>query len=229
MRIELSYQKLLLRSPLFQGVTLSELEAMLDCLGAQIRYYEKGQYVWHAGSKDTDLGIVLGGNVHVAREDYWGNRSIVAKVGPGDMFGESFSWARTHFLPVNVIAISSSKILFLDYKRMVTTCTHACPYHTRLIGNMLNILAEKNIQLNQKMEFLSRRTIRDKVLAYLSSQAQAMEGDSFYIPFDRQELADFLAVDRSALSKELSRMAREGVLEYRKNWFHIKARPSGLE
>ncbi|MFA7661250.1 MAG: Crp/Fnr family transcriptional regulator [Anaerovoracaceae bacterium] len=229
MRIEPQYQKLLLRSPLFQGVTLSELESMLDCLGSRIRYYEKSQYVWHAGSKDTDLGIVLEGIVHVAREDYWGNRSIVAKVGPGDMFGESFSWARTQYLPVNVMALSTSKILFLDYKRMVTSCTNTCQFHTRLIGNMLNILAEKNIQLNQKMEFLSRRTIRDKVLAYLSSQAQAMEGDSFYIPFDRQELADFLAVDRSALSKELSRMAREGVLEYRKNWFHIKARPSGLE
>jgi CRP-like cAMP-binding protein len=222
MRVEPRYQKLLLQSPLFQGVNLTELESMLDCLGAKIRYYEKRQYVWQAGSKDTDLGILLEGNVHITREDYWGNRSIVSRAGPGEMFGESFSWARTHFLPVNVIALDASKILFLDYKRMVTSCTNACPFHTRLIGNMLNILAEKNIQLNQKMEVLSRRTIRDKVIAYLSSQALAMEGDAFHIPFDRQELADFLAVDRSALSKELSRMAEEGLIEYRKNWFHIK-------
>ena len=221
MNIEKNYIESLGKNPLFKDVSGDEIMTMLDCLGAIKKTYGKNEYVLHSETQDEKMGIVLDGSVHVVKEDYWGNRTILSKAGPGELFGESFPWSDSEPLPVSVIARVPSKILFINYNRLTTTCTRACPYHTKLVANMLHILVERNIQLTQKIDLLVQRSTRDKLLSYLSAQAMLLNGNSFYIPFNRQELADYLAVERSAMSKELSRMKEEGLLDYRKNWFRL--------
>ena len=221
MIIESNSMERLKKNPLFKEVSANEIMTMLDCLGAVKKSYEKNQYVLQSETQEDKMGIVLEGSVHIVKEDYWGNRTILSKAGAGELFGESFPWSDAQPLPVSVIATEPTEILFIKYNRLTTTCTRACPYHTRLIANMLNILVERNIQLTQKIDLLIQRSTRDKLLSYLSAQAMLLNGNSFYIPFDRQELADYLAVERSAMSKELSRMKEEGLLDYKKNWFRL--------
>ncbi len=221
MNIESIYIKNLAKNPLFKEVSNEEIMTMLNCLGAIKKSYKKNQYVLHSEVQDEKMGIVLEGSVHVVKEDYWGNRTILSKAGPGELFGESFPWSDTQPLPVSVVATEPSEIIFINYNRLTTTCTNACPYHTKLINNMLHILVERNIQLSQKIDLLVQRSTREKLLSYLSAQAMLLNGNSFYIPFNRQELADYLAVERSAMSKELSRMKEEGLLDYKKNWFRL--------
>lgn len=221
MNIETNYIKSLKKNPLFNEVSEDEIIIMLDCLGAVKKSYGKNEYVLRSETQDEKMGIVLEGSVHIVKEDYWGNRTILSKAGPGELFGESFPWSESQPLPVSVIATEPSEIIFISYNRMTTTCTRACPYHTRLVGNMLHILVERNVQLTQKIDLLVQRTTREKLLSYLSAQAMLLNGNSFYIPFNRQELADYLAVERSAMSKELSRMKEEGLLDYKKNWFRL--------
>ena len=221
MNIESNYIKRLGSNPLFKDVSEDEIMIMLDCLGAVRKNYEKNQYVLDNETQEEKMGIVLEGSVHIVKEDYWGNRTILSKAGQGELFGESFPWSDSQPLPISVIATAPTKIIFINYNRMTTTCTRACPYHTRLVGNMLHILVERNIQLTQKIDLLVQRSTREKLLSYLSAQAMLLNGNSFYIPFDRQELADYLAVERSAMSKELSRMKEEGLLDYKKNWFRL--------
>ena len=221
MNIETNSIKSLKKNPLFNEVSEDEIIIMLDCLGAIKKSYGKNEYVLRSEIQDEKMGIVLEGSVHIVKEDYWGNRTILSKAGPGELFGESFPWSESQPLPISVIATEPSKIIFISYNRMTTTCTRACPYHTRLVGNMLHILVERNVQLTQKIDLLVQRTTREKLLSYLSAQAMLLNGNSFYIPFNRQELADYLAVERSAMSKELSRMKEEGLLDYKKNWFRL--------
>lgn len=221
MNIETNSIKSLKKNPLFNEVSEDEIIIMLDCLGAVKKSYGKNEYVLRSETQDEKMGIVLEGSVHIVKEDYWGNRTILSKAGPGELFGESFPWSESQPLPVSVIATEPSEIIFISYNRMTTTCTRACPYHTRLVGNMLHILVERNVQLTQKIDLLVQRTTREKLLSYLSAQAMLLNGNSFYIPFNRQELADYLAVERSAMSKELSRMKEEGLLDYKKNWFRL--------
>lgn len=224
MNLDIKHINNLGKNPLFKDVTRDETLIMLDCLGAVKKAYEKNQYVLHSESQKEKMGIVLEGSVHLVKEDYWGNRTILSKSGPGELFGESFPWSASQPLPISVIATEATQIIFISYKRLTTTCTRACPYHTRLINNMMEILVERNIQLTEKIDLLVQRSTRDKILSYLSAQALLLNGNSFFIPFDRQELADYLAVERSAMSKELSRMKEEGILDYKKNWFRLHQR-----
>ncbi len=211
---------------MFAGIAAGEMERLLPCLGARERSYEKGEMIFQAEAPSTYVGIVLSGAVDVVQEDFWGNRGILARLTPGDLFGEAFSCAQVEKLPVGVTAAEDVAILLVDYRRIATTCTSACGFHARLIHNMLRILAEKNIALTQKIEHVTRRTTREKLLSYLSAQARRARSSAFTIPFDRQALAEYLAVDRSAMSAELGRMRREGLLSVEKNRFtlHEKAR-----
>ncbi len=207
---------------LFREIDEAEITAMLECLGATIKAYGKGTYIWTAESKALQVGIVLSGSVNIIKEDYWGNRTILAKAEKGEMFGEAFSCANVERLPIGVVAAENTEIMLIDCKRIITTCSSACLFHTMLIRNMMKILAEKNIMMTQKMDHMARRTTREKLLSYLSSQAIKARSNSFNIPFDRQELADYLSVDRSAMSNELSKMRDEGILSYKKNYFVLE-------
>jgi CRP-like cAMP-binding protein len=215
------YYELLATMPLFAGVLVGEIGSLLNCLGARIKVYEKNQIIFHVGQPVSSVGIILEGNVYVQKEDFMGNRSILADLGRGDLFAEAFCCAREEQIPVSVLSSDKSTILLMDYGRIISTCPSACTFHAKLIENMLYILARKNIMLNQKIECLSKRTTREKLLAFLFAQAQKAKSQIFNISFNRQELADYLCVDRSAMSNELSKLKSEGIVTFHKSTFKL--------
>lgn len=210
--------------PLFRGIPPDELSELLNCLQAKESAYPKQAVILLEGQPVTRLGIVLSGTVQIVQEDFLGNRNIVAEFTKGSLFAESYACVPTDSLPVTVLSVTESEVLWLDYRRVVSTCSSACRFHTRLIENMLTILARKNILLNRKIEHLSKRTTREKILSYLAEQSARQGKAEFDIPFNRQELADYLCVDRSAMSNELSRLQKEGILRFQRNHFAL-ARP----
>lgn len=216
-----NFFEILKQMPLFASIEDGELEKMLSCLDAKQQKYPKGSSIFIAGDPARHVGAVLQGAAQVVRDDVFGNRTILTKLGVGDLFGEVFACAGVQTLPVSVDAASNCTILLLDYRKIITTCPAACVFHSRLIENMMRILAQKNLMLNQKIEATSARTTREKLLSYLQGQAAQAQSAQFEIPFNRQELADYLSVDRSALSRELGLMRDEGILRYRKNAFEL--------
>ena len=198
--------------PLFQGIGDKELDTLLSCLSGRERKYDKYGIIFRAGDTPKYLGVVLNGNVRVIREDLLGNRTILGEFGQGDLFGETFALARADSLPVTVTATQPSQVLLIEGCRITGSCPHCCGFHTRLIENMMAILAGKNMMLSEKMEVMAKRTTREKLLGYLSGQSQRAGSLAFTIPFNRQELADYLCVDRSAMSSELGRLQKEGIL-----------------
>lgn len=207
--------------PLFAGMEEAELTALLDCLGARTCRADRGQMLFREGDPARYVGIVLSGAVQIQQEDYDGGRIILARVGPGELFGESFACAGTESLPVSAAAAAESRVLLLDCRRMLAPCGRACPCHSRLVQNLTQIMARKNLAFQRKLQILSHRTTREKLLAYLSDQARQQGSRRFEIPFDRQELADYLGVDRSGLSAEIGRLRAEGVLESRRHQFEL--------
>lgn len=205
--------------PLFRGLTDVQIRQALKSFRAYTRRYEKGAYLVSCGQA-PQFGLVLTGEVHIIKEDFWGHRSLLAQLGPGSLFGESFSLSATPSLPVSVLAGSAAEAMFfradLFFQPAVIS---ACPLP--LVTNLLRILAEKNQLLAQKIEHISKRSLRAKLLSYLSAQAQLAQSASFSIPLNRQQLADYLCADRSALSAELGKMRREGLLLFRKNQFTL--------
>ncbi len=215
------YFSILRKNPLFSDIAEDELEKMLGCLSASIKDYSKNEIIFMAGDKIDKVGIVLCGNVQIIKEDILGNRSIIAHVDVGQIFGEAFVCAGAEKLLISVMAGANCTLMFIDYKKAIYTCDNSCVFHHRLLENMLGILARKNILLNNKIEHMSKRTIREKALSYLLAQAQQQERKDFKIPFNRQELADYLCVDRSALSNELGKLRDEGIIEFNRNEFKI--------
>lgn len=176
---------------LFDGIAPEDIDSMLSCLKAKIIRYKKGSAVFLEGDPAGNVGIVLSGKVHIVREDYYGNRNIVAIVSTGEMFGEVFACAGTDLMPVSVFAEEISEIMFIDLRSITTTCGQGCEFHGVIIRNLLRIVSEKNLILNRKIDFLSKRSTREKLLSYLSAQAKRTRSAEFSIPFNRQELADF--------------------------------------
>ena len=207
--------------PLFEGVSRQDMAAMLQCMQARVVDVPKGGAVFRVDEPAEYVGILLSGGVVVLRDDFDGNRAIQAAMRPGDLFGETFACAGVSRLPVSVEADRPSRVLLIRLKRIIETCPSACGFHNRVLLNLLTVLAAKNLMLNGKLEITSRRTTRDKLLAYLSAQARAAGSDAFVIPFDRQGLADYLGVDRSALSAEIGKLRREGVLESDRSAFRL--------
>lgn len=207
---------------LFDGIKEDDRSEMLKCLNAKKKQYKKGSTVLGRGRRTSEMGMVLEGSVHMVKDDFWGNRSILGQASPGQMFGEVYACLPWQGLEVDVIAAEDTEVLFLDVGRILTVCSSACSFHTRLIRNLLTILAEKNLMLTHKMEHMAQKSTRDKVLSYLSMEAEKQGGPEFAIPFNRQQLADYLSVDRSAMSRELSRMKAEGLLDYHRNRFRLK-------
>ena len=219
------YLHILKACSLFRGVEEQELPGLLGCLGAVAQSYGRGQAVLLEGDPADRLGIVLRGSLQVVREDYYGSRSLLAVVHPGELFAEAFACAGAEHIPVSVIAAEESRVLLIDRRRVLTPCANACSFHSRLIGNLLEVVARKNLLLNGKIECMSPKTTREKLMTFLLRQAKQHNSSSFAIPFDRQQLADYLGVERSAMSAELGRMRRDGLLEFRKNQFRLLGHP----
>ena len=207
---------------LFSDIEIQDIKSLLSCLSAKIEHFKAKEAIFLAGNKAEYVGIVLSGKVQIVKEDFYGNRNILDSAGKGQLFGEALACADLKILPVSVFSVEDCEIMLIDYRKIITTCSKACIFHSKLIYNMLHIISTKNIILNQKIEFISKRTTKEKLLAYLSSEAKKAGSNSFTIPFNRQELADFLSVDRSAMSAELCKLRDNGVVEFDKSKFVLK-------
>lgn len=216
------YLNILKNAGLFRGIEENELESMLKCLSAVTRDYRRGECVFRRGELVPGVALLLEGSVHIQKEDFWGNLSILNEISKGDLFGEVYACLGNEVMLHNAVAVKPSTVLFLDINRILTTCSSDCRFHGQLIQNLLFVMASKNKMLAQKLEHMSQRTTREKLLSYLSEQSQKAGSPSFEIPFNRQQLADFLSVDRSAMSNELCKMRDEGMLEFERNHFKLK-------
>ncbi len=214
-------EPLISRSPLFRGIESHEVQDMLTCLDARQRYVPKSDALLRVGDVTTCMGLVLEGAVRLEKEDYWGNRTILASFGPGQSFAEVYACEPGLPLDLNVVAAEDALVLLMDVRRVTSLCPASCAFHARLVRNLLGIVARRAHALTRKIEHTSQRTTRAKLLSYLSDQARAAGTSRFTVPFDRQELADYLSVDRSAMCAELSRMRKEGIIDYRKNVFEL--------
>jgi len=215
-----NYLRVIIPAELFRDIEAADLETMLGCLGAEIKDVEKDGIVLLAGDRPTHVGMVLEGQLHVIRDDFDGNRTLIAAVAPGELFAEAFCCAGVTESPVSVVAAAPSRIMLMSFSRILHTCPSSCAHHAKLIENMLWIIANKTLMLHNRMEIVSMKSVRMKVLRFLESFAQK-QGKDLTIPFNRDEMAEFLCVDRSALSHELMKMKHEGLIEYRKNRFKI--------
>lgn len=214
------YIPILKRTKIFAGVGDDEIVSMLSCLGARLKTYKKGEYVFRQGEHITDITVLAEGNLHIQKDDYWGNRSILGGISKGEMFGEAYAYDSGAMLN-DVVAVEDSTVIFFDVKRILTSCSNACRFHSIVVQNLFFAISEKNRKLVQKIGHMSKRTTREKLISYLSEQAKKQNSGVFTIPFNRQQLADFLSVDRSAMSNELCKMRDEGLLEFEKNQFKL--------
>ena len=213
------YLEILKKCPLFAQIEDEKLLRMLTCLGARVEHFDKKYTVLAEGYPATYIGIVLSGSVQIVQVDYDGNRSILSEMQAPEVFAEAFACAEVRALPVSVTANEPSEIMLIDCNHILHTCENNCGFHQQLIFNLMKDLATKTILFHQRMEITSKRSTREKLMAYLSMQAKKANSRSFDIPFDRQELADYLEVDRSGLSAEISKLKKEGVLDSQKNHF----------
>lgn len=207
--------------PLFRDIKDDHLTTMLTCLGARVGVFDKKYTILAEGTRAKYVGIMLSGTAQIVRVDYYGNRSILSEIGPSELFGEAFACAEVSSLPVTVIANEPCEVMLIDCSHILHTCANNCGFHQQLIFNLMRDLAAKTLQFHQKLEITAGRTTRDKLMTYLMFQAQKAGSPEFEIPFDRQELADYLEVDRSGLSAEISKLRREGVLECEKKRFTL--------
>ena len=219
------YLSQLQKSSLFRGMGEENVKKLCDCIAAHQRVVKKDAFVFRAGDEAHRIYLNLKGNMHIVDDDFWGNRSIIEMMKPITLFGEAYNLASTDKYLVRVIAAEDSTLLEINPERLFEICPNGCACHTELIKNTLYILSEKIVRLTRKLGYIIQRTTREKLISYLSQCARQAQSNSFYIPYTRQQLADYLCVDRSALSHELSRMYDDGILRYRKNHFELLEKP----
>ena len=207
--------------PLFRGIGPEERGPMLSCIGYHVSTFKKGDIVAFEEENIRHIGIVLSGAVDMVKEDLWGNRTMLVRMRRDELFGETFACGSDNQSVVTFLVSEDAKILFMPFDRVMHSCTMACRFHHRLIENMVRVIAAKNRDLMRKVEVVSKRTIREKLLAYLSIQAQVQGRRYFEIPLGRVELAEYLCVDRSALTRELVKMKEEGLIDYDRNCFRL--------
>ena len=212
-KLDKSYENL----PLFKGITLDELAVMLPCLGGVMKTYKKGAFIALAQEEIQYVGIVLSGSVHMIHEDIWGDKSILALIEKGGLFGETFACGTNFTSCVTFQAITDTHALVIPFRKVLHSCDHACPFHQQLIENMAIMLADKNAQLMQKLQVTSKKSLRKKIMTYLSFQAQSANSRTFKLPLSRTGLADYICADRTALARELTRMKEEGLIAIDRN------------
>jgi CRP-like cAMP-binding protein len=214
-----NYFNSLYKVSLFKGIAEDNLSKLLSCLKAHTKKYDKDEFIAHEGDDVTEMGIVLSGRIIIVREDIFGNRNILSDLSEGDLFAEVLVSAHTEKMPVSVIVTEKCEIMFINYSSVINVCANSCGQHRLLVDNMITVLANKNIALGRKIEHLSKKTTREKLISYLTEQSHNSKEKSFSIPFNRQELADYLNVERSAMSNELSKLKKEGILSFCKSVF----------
>lgn len=213
--------ELMKKCPLFNKMDDKELKAMLKSPHTKILDFSKNHTVIAEGSNTDHIGVVLYGAVQIVRNDYYGNRSIIALINSPQIFAEVFVFSETKTMPVSVVSVTDSRIMLIKLKNILNDNPERNSFYTKLTSNLLRLVTEKNLKLNEKIEIISKRTTREKILAFLMSQAKLNHSDTFTIPYDRQALADFLEVDRSAMSAEISKLRAEGIIESRRSQFRL--------
>ena len=213
--------KTLTKTEIFAGASEEEVDSMLNCLSAKKKKYQKDEIIFHAGDTVSSIGVMIKGNALIENDDIWGNRSVLDYVTEGQIFAETYACALDEKLMVNVIAMSDCEVLFLDVRKILKVCPNACEFHQNLVQNLLVISAQKNLNLSRRIFHTSSKTIRGRLLSYLSYCAMECGKDEFEIIYNRQQLADYLGVDRSAMSNELGKMQRDGLIEVKRNHFRI--------
>lgn len=210
-----------LSTPLFEGIAPEDRQAMLGCVGYHLAQFHKGDIVALEGENVKHIGILLSGAVDMVKEDIWGNKTMLVRMGKDDIFGESFACGSDTLSVVTFLVSEDARILFMPFGRVMRSCAMSCEFHHRLTENMVRIIADKNRDLMRKVEVVSKRTTREKLLTYLSLQAQLQGTRYFEVPLGRVELAEYLCVDRSAMTRELAKMKEDGLIDYDKNCFRM--------
>ena len=208
-------------SLLFADIAKEDLQKIFHCLSPHEKTVSRGSFVFRAGDSVHSVYLIIAGSMHIIDEDFWGNRSIIETMERDTLFGEAYVFSKKENQLVSVIAAEDSIVLKIDPVRLFEACPCTCSCHAQLIENTLRLLSEKIVHLTEKLEHIMRRTLREKILSYLSKCAQRNKSNTFHIPYSRQQLADYLCVDRSALSHELSRLKKLGIIRYHKNCFEL--------
>ena len=217
------YLFILRNSPFFQGMTEEEILSVLHCVNATVQHKKKDEYILRVGDSTESMGLVLRGSVLVLQEDLWGHRNIMHRIGPGEYFAEPFAATTGSVLNVSVVADEDSEIMLLNMERFLKTCPHACAHHGRMVRNLVSVMAKRVLDLNEKLTHMAKRSTREKLLSYLSAESMRQGKLAFTIPYDRQQLADYLSVERAAMSVELSKLQKEGLLKTNRNYFELVA------
>ncbi|MDR2166656.1 MAG: Crp/Fnr family transcriptional regulator [Clostridiales bacterium] len=211
----MNYLEILKSAALFKGIDDLQLAHLLKCIGANQKIFKKGEFVLLAGDNPTRIGILLSGQLHILSEDSDGNSFFVGILNPGEIAGGALCCAGVAESPISVMAKEQSEVLLMDFSRILATCSSSCANKQKLLINMLQYVSNRNVQLQNRLGIVSVRSVRKKILRYLLSFGR----EEIAIPFNRQEMADFLAIERSALSHELGKMKKDGIIDYRKNRF----------
>jgi CRP-like cAMP-binding protein len=215
--------QILKKCQLFRGMTEADIQHILNCLGSRKKTYRRNEYIFMEGEKQPKVGVILSGTVQAIKETKNGGLILINQMNAGDTFGLSYVCAQTDYLPISIISTDQSEVLFIELDQLVRTCHNACQFHIDMIKNALWILAQKNLFLDTKMYYISHKTIRERLMTYLEDQETRADSREFEIPLNREQLADFLCADRSALSRELGHLKEEGILDYKKNWFRMNS------
>ena len=216
------YYNQIKNSPVFFGMSEDELKAILECFNARLKSYDDGEIIIRQGDMIKDIYLVLEGAVNIEKDSYWGRRIIVSQLGVNQNIALAFVASKNIESSIDAVAVGKTKLLLLSYQKCTSMCQNVCTKHKLLINNLFEILSKENIELIQKIENISQKTIRDKLLTYLSNEAKRNKSNIFEIPFNRQDLADYLNIDRSAMSFELSKMQKDGLVKFEKNKFMLK-------
>ncbi len=211
----------MLHSPLFRGISEDDLLGVMTCVRAHTKSYDKGQFIYLQDADILSVGVVLSGSVQMIREDVWGNKTLLLSMGPSELFGETFVCGGIHNKLVSFVAAERTMVLFVPFKQALTTCSQSCEFHRQLIENMVAAIAEKNLALMEKVDLISKKSLREKISEYLTRRSEYADSMSFEIPLGRVQLAEYLHADRSALTRELNLMADEGLITFNRNHFQI--------
>lgn len=206
---------------LFSGIKPEEIKDALCCLSAYEKSFKKGEIIYRTGQTVTDMGLVEEGSVNITVNLYWGNSIILGNIEKGKIFAETYAAVSGKEMLCDAVAAEDCRVLFINVGKLLNVCKNTCGFHQKIIHNLLRISAMKNLNLSTRMLHTAPKTIRGRLISYFSQAAAETGSREFTIPFSRQELADYIGVDRSALSAELSKMQKDGILTYRKNEFKL--------
>ena len=211
----------LIKFPIFSGMDGTEIQSVLQCIGYSIHEYKKGEFISLESDWVTWIGIPLDSSVQMVKEDIWGDKTILSFIPSGQIFGETFSCSQNPISTVSFFSVDSSRILFLPFRKVMISCGRSCVFHHKLTTNMVSLIAQKNYQLLERLEIISKKTLREKILAYLSQEAEQQKSKEFKIPLGRVEMAEYLGANRSALTRELNDMKKDGLIQFEKRQFTL--------